>query len=173
MSDSECNYEKTIKDFFDVAEELNDGWVIASFTDSFVLDKWINCENRLRTELSNEANKVLEIRVFSSKGESKISRFDIGKPFRARTIFDEGDQKDSRNHFDELQYLDIDEKEEKTVDGEVTATGGGKYKCPLDNVHDAKIRIRYYLGKYDKTGHARVEDWRAVELVEGREDGKE
>ena len=165
MSDNEYNLE--IESFIKTAEVIENGWAIASLTDEFILDKWSNEAKELKEKLLKGADKILEIRVFSSKGESKISRFDIGKPFKTRTILDEGDQKDIREYFDELQYLDIDEKEGQSPTGEVIATGGGKYKCPLNNIHDAKIRIRYYLGKYDETGHARVEDWRIVEFVEG------
>ena len=116
-------------------------------------------------EFIDAENKILEIRVFSKAGEMKLSRPDIGSKFYFREIFDEGENKDERDHYDELQYLDIDEKAGVTSDGKVTATGGGTYMLPVSNIKDACIRIRYYFGKYSKTGQARVEDWRVVELV--------
>ena len=127
------------------------------------MDKWpLNADY-----VGFDEEKVLEIRVFSETGECKLSRSDIGRSFNYREIFDEGESKDSRDHFDEMQILDIDDTKKKDGSGKVTATGGGKYKFTLENYNDAKIRIRYYLGKNEDNGCTRIKDWRAVGFEEG------
>lgn len=155
----------TINDYMIRAKDaITDGWMIAALTDEYNVEKWPVHSDYF----SGKENKVLEIRVFGKLGELKISRSDIGKEFHYRDIFDEGEKADTRDHYDEIQYLDIDEKINIDSDGKVTTTGGGTYKLPLSNIHDARIRIRYYFGKYEETGQARIEDWRVVEFVEGK-----
>ena len=154
----------TLNDFLIKAkEEMPEGWIIAALTDEYIVDRWPLASD----VLVGKDSKVLEIRVFGRKGELKTGRSDIGKDFSFREIYDEGEKKDERDHYDEIQYLDIDDKVGVDDEGKVTATGGGKYKLPLAVIKDAKIRIRYYLGKYEETGQAKIEDWRVVELMEG------
>ena len=152
---------KTVKDYTDtVREKIKNGKIIAALTEEYIVDNW-----PLSYDINEE--KVLEIRVFSEIGECKLSRSDIGRSFNYRELFDEGESRDSRDHFDEVQILDIDDTKQKDESGKVTATGGGKYKLPLNNLMDAKIRIRYYLGNKDN-GCARIEDWRVVGFEEGK-----
>lgn len=153
--------EMTLKTYMDTAKEkISEGWIIAALTDEYIVDRW-------PLNAAIDEDKVLEIRVFSAAGEYKLSRSDIGRPFIDRKIFDEGESKDSRDSFDEVQILDTDETKGKDENGKVFATGGGKYKLPLDKIKDAKLRIRYYLGNKDN-GIARIEDWRVVEFMEGK-----
>lgn len=155
----------TVNEFIDLSmEKIQTGWVIAALTDEYIVDKW----PLQGSALKGKEEKVLEIRIFNQDGEMKLSRSDISRDFAFRTIFDVGVDTDPKDKYDELQYLDIDEKNGKSSDGKVTTTGGGRYNLPIGNLSDAMIRIRYYLGKYEDTGHARVEDWRIVEFVEGK-----
>ena len=144
-------------------------WVMAMMTDELLLG---NCkEEPVIQKLIEKSGKVLEIRIFGENGEHRLFRSDIGQrdpEFYERTILDTGAQKDGRDCFDQDQYLDIDETKGHK-DGYVQTTGGGRYYLPLGNIHNARIRIRYYLEKYADTGHARVADWRIVKLIEGGE----
>ena len=152
----------TVRDFLNSASErIQRGWVIAALTDEYIVDKW----PLTKDVLDGKDEKILEVRVFCDNGEMRLSRTDIGKDFSDRNIFDEEDERD---HFDEVQFLDIDEKVGKTETGRVFTTGGGSYNLPVERITDAKIRIRYYLDKYTKTGQAMVADWRAVEFMEGK-----
>lgn len=155
------NFDEYIRE---ANQTISKGWVIAALTDEYIVDEWPLNGNGL----TSKEDKILEIRIFNKDEEIKLSRSDIGKGFTFRRI---NDLEDHRDKYDELQYLDIDEKIGKDEHGLVTATGGGKYRLPLKSIKDAKIRIRYYLGKYDATGQARVEDWRVVEFVEGKTNG--
>ncbi len=151
----------TVKEFLDSAYEMiPDGWFIAALTDRYIVDKW-----PLSRGLPDDIEtKVLEARIFSASGEIRLSRTDIGKGFSYRAVFD---AKEKRDSFDEVQYLDIDEKRGKTEEGKVYTTGGGSYQLPVNRMANAQIKIRYYLGKYPETGQARIEDWRIVEFMEG------
>ena len=150
-----------IKEFIDKANaKIETGGAIVALTDEYIVDKW-----PMKVSFDGKEEKILEFRVFSDKGEMKLSRTDIGKVFSEREIFDDEDTRDS---FDEDQFLDIDEKAGRSDEGMVYATGGGKYNLPLERIKDAKLKIRYYLGKYSKTGQVRVEDWRVVGFVEGK-----
>ena len=137
---------------------------MAALTDEYLVESW-PIQGGL---LNGKEEKLLELQIFGKQGEVKLSRSTIGQAFSFRSIFDEGEEKDTRDHYDELQYLDIDETVGKDAEGKVTTTGGGAFQLPVNNIHDVKIRIRYYLGKYEETGQSRVEDWRVVEFVEGR-----
>jgi hypothetical protein len=152
----------TVADFLkDAVEKISSGFIIAALTDQYVVDKWPSEE---RVKLENEGEKVLEIRIFDKESELKISRTEMGAELGCRVL---SDADGGREYFDEVQYLDIDDKSIGAGD-KVRATGGGEYNLPLTKKSNAKIRIRYYLGKYEETGQARVEDWRIVELVEGK-----
>ncbi len=155
----------TVQEFLEQAKaKIETGGCIAALTDKYIVEGW-----PLQVDqLSGKEGKILELRIFGKQGEMKLSRSTIGQAFSFRSIFDEGVEKDERDHYDELQYLDIDETAGKDEEGNVTATGGGSYRSPVSNIHNAKIRIRYYLGKYEETGQSRVEDWRVVEFGEGR-----
>ena len=144
-------------------------WILATLTDELVLGSWE--EESVIQKLIQNSGKVLEIRIFSDSGEHRLFRSDIGQrepDFYERTIWDTGAEKDRRESFDQDQYLDIDETKGHR-NGYVQTTGGGKYYLPLRTIHNAKIRIRYYLEKYEDSGQARVADWRIVKLIEGGE----
>ena len=129
---------------------------IVALTDEYIVDNL----GRIKELLSEKEEKVLEIRVFNKEKEYKLFRPQAGDDFKERIRLDDGE------FYDEVQYLDIDTK--VSTPNAVYTTGGGKYNLPLQRINDAKIRIRYYLGKYDKTGQARICDWRIVELMEGK-----
>ena len=160
-----------VGDFLEkAAKGITVGWIIAAFTDEYYVDKW-PCQAE---HLLSKEEKTLEIRVFGTNREYKLSRFDIGNEFAYRELVDKDKVKDTNNncteleYYDEWQYLDVDVTRGQSVNGEVYSTGGGKYKLPLQKTNDAKIRIRYYFDKYEATGQARIADWRVVEFVEGK-----
>ena len=151
----------TVRDYINtVNQTISNGWIIAALTDEYIVNEWPLQE----TDLIAKEEKILEVLIFNESEECKLSRSDIGKPFAFRRL---SDRDDNRDTYDELQFLDIDETKDKDAVDRVTSTGGGKYKLPLTNIKNARIRIRYYLGKYDATGQARIEDWRIVEFMEG------
>ena len=161
-----CDEKITFNDFIDKAKkEITKGYIIAALTDEYIVDYWSN-ENP-DVILNNKDKKILEVRIFDDKKECRISRYNISddsKDFIYRKICDIEEKRDS---YDEWQFLDIDETIPLDENGKVTSTGGGKYKLPLDSSVNAKILIRYYLGKYEETGQSRVEDWRVVTFKEG------
>lgn len=157
----------TVEDFLNrYAKDLKNGWIIAALSDRYLVD-FATSDETVKTVIAN-AGKVLDIRLFDKNKEHRLFRTGIGeKEFYQRSIDDQGVYADQREYYDEEQFLDIDETKE--CEGSyVRTTGGGKYKLPLNNTKNAKIRIRYYVGKYESTGQARIMDWRAVELMEGK-----
>lgn len=141
------------------------GYMIASLTDQYVVDEWPSTEKIFVEESCREDlnKKLLELRIFNKQQEMKAFRSDVSKEF----LFREKTDVDADDYFDEWQYLDIDSTKE--VSGQkVTATGGGVYKLPLGSKVDAKICIRYYLGRYSETGQAIIQDWRCVDFKEVR-----
>ena len=130
-------------------------YVLAAFTDEYMVDKWNDDSKR---KICDKLELAIEIRVFNQDEEYKFFRTDIFKEFAYRLMNDSKNQLDS---YDEMQYLDIDESPGNN-DGYVYTTGGGKYKLPISNTKDAKVIIRYYLSKYEDTGRARIDDWRVV-----------
>ena len=139
-----------------VSKPRENTWFIAALTDEYILDN----VKKLNDLLSDKEGKVLEIREFNKDKEYKLFRPQIDTEFRERISENKGE------FYDEIQYLDIDTK---ASSGKVTVTtGGGKYNLPLHNKNNARIKIRYYIDKYETTGQARVSDWRIVELMEGR-----
>ena len=157
----------TVTNFLDkYTEEAKNGWIIAALTDKYLVDR-ADSEKAGRYIREN-ADKVLDIRIFDKSAEHRLFRTVIGdNEFYQRSIYDFGEKRDSRDHYDEVQFLDIDEKKGHEG-GFVKTTGGGRYYLPLNSIVDAKIRIRYYLGEYESSGQARIMDWRIVELMEGK-----
>lgn len=149
----------TVREFLEKSAVMNNAWVIASLTDQYVVDQWTEHSSQV---LEGKADNVLEIRIFSSECEYKLIRSDIGKAFTERVI---DDRTERRDHFDELQYLDIDWSRPLDAEGRVSTTGGGKFKLPIETKGRAKIKVRYYLGQYPETGQARIEDWRVAEFI--------
>lgn len=142
------------------------GYVVASLTDEYIVDNW----PMMHASLEGKEAKWLEVRVFNAENEIKLFRTSIGKEdFYMREIANE--KAKPEDAFDEVQILDIDTLRSKSLFesvGEVFTTGGGKYFLPLENtianMENAKVRIRYYLDKYEKTGQARICDWRLVDF---------
>ncbi len=153
-----------VTDFInDAMSEIVQGWMIAALTDKYIVDSWpMNRE----IDWESEEVKVLEIRVFNADKELKLSRSDIGRDFTQRKL-PNSDLTDEES-YDEIQYLDIDEdKSKRCPDGMVYTTGGGKYSLPLKKIKNSKLKIRYYLSKYQESGQAVIKDWRIMELMEG------
>lgn len=151
-----------------IADNFSDAWILAAMTDEFMVDHLTPEKSAFIIEkLLRSVKKVLEIRIFNAEKEFRLFRSDVGKDaFALRSIYDTGDMKDLRDHYDEIQYLDIDETQGHTG-GYVYTTGGGRYYLPFGTIHDTKVKIRYYLDRYSKTGQARIADWRVVEFMEG------
>ena len=141
-----------------IDETLNQ-YIIAAFTDEYYVDRF---NNEAKEKLMDKLDKALEIRVFGDDSEYKFFRTDISREFLYRHIVDSSNDNE---YYDEEQFLDIDDT--RTSGDSVYATGGGQYKLPIANKKNAKIRIRYYFGKYEETGHAYIKDWRVVNFVEG------
>lgn len=167
----------TVREFIDRHQEIK-GMVIASLTDTYIVDSWPEMQG---STLEGREDKILELRIFNEKEEHLLFRTDTGKDFTARMLKDtpdgiklfvNGEEKDSAKDwesFDEEQYLDIDAQRSRNLpEHEYYTTGGGRYCLPLANVPDAKVKIRYYLSRYEKTGQARIADWRVVDFTEGK-----
>lgn len=161
-----------VKAFLDrYAKDSEGAWIIAALTDEYIINRFTP-ENTvsIAARLSKNAEKVQEIRIFDSTCEHRLLRtFERAKKkaqFLSRSIFDSGERKDPRDHIDVKQYLDIDETKGHS-EGYVYTTGGGRYFLPLNNIHNARVLIRYYLEQYPDTGQARVADWRVVDFLEG------
>ncbi len=111
----------------------------------------------------NEEN-LLSIRVFNKDKEVRLSRSDIGQTFTLRVV---DDRSDSRDHYDEWQILDKDDRRSNGT--HFMATGGGSYEFPLTELKHPAVKIRYYLES--KTGDGEsgltyVCDWRCVTFGE-------
>ena len=125
------------------------------------------------SELSIEVGHLIELRIFTSDMELKISRLNIGEDFRWRYIDDpafeqtlhaETDEFLSQfknRTYDEEQYLDIDSNKSKGLC--YVTTGGGSYTLPIENAE--KIKIRNYL-EYDENGIVLIPDFRIVEFIQ-------
>lgn len=164
---------ETMEQFWSCADEIESGFIFAMMTDEILWENW-PLEPKERKLFHEKEGKLLDVRVFNSKGEVRISRGDIGRGFQGRSRDDEKDKPDAQDYFDEVQYLDIDDTKSESLfarEGKVQATGGGQYHLPLSGFKNAKIRIRNYLGYYEETGQAYVKDWRLKDLFQ-EGDGK-
>lgn len=141
-----------------LTSEMDDACYTAELTDLYLVGQWNN-----RKPL--DENKILEIRVFNKEKEVKLFREDIGSPFRIRSLGNEGD------FFDELQLLDVDQKETKGT--EFVTTGGGHYEFPFLNLKIPAVRIRHYMKTYPRSGQVYIFDWRCVDFEEWRADVNE
>ena len=126
----------------------------------------------MKNTLLGKEDKILEIRIFNRQKEKKLFRGDIGKHFHERT---RSDEELKEEFYDESQLLDIDEKRSKRSfadTGRVQTTGGGSYDLPLPSMKDARVIIRYYLSRYERSGQARISDWRLVAFQNGKSEGE-
>lgn len=141
------------------------GYVIAMFTDKFVVSNYpLDEENENLFNLYFD-KYILDCRIFNKEKEYRFFRGNIGKDLKQRETDDL--KKEYEDYFDRSYYLDIDTTKGKGADGKVTATGGGCYYLPSENINDIKITIREYV-KYDELGTARVYDWRLVDFTEDK-----
>ncbi|MBO6206360.1 MAG: hypothetical protein J6O73_05415 [Lachnospiraceae bacterium] len=140
-------------------EKISDikGYAIASLTDEYIVDTW----PMERYSLAGKEDKLLELHVFNKEIEERLIRTGISKGFKYRRTVDSG-----KDFFDEYHYIDIDTK--KTVElgnGDVVTTGGGRFHLPLEVKEGVMLKIRYYLDKYEDTGHVKLSDWRMVDFL--------
>lgn len=125
------------------------------------------------SELSIDVKHLIELRIFTSDTELKISRLNIGEDFRWRYIDDlafkqtlqsETDEflrKFANRTYDEEHYLDIDSIKSKGLC--YVTTGGGSYTLPIENAE--KIKIRNYL-EYDENGIVAIPDFRIIGFIQ-------
>ncbi len=148
-----------VSDFLNKAIRM-EGFITASLTDEFIVDTW----PMANYSLDDKEEKILEIRIFNVQKEEKLYRTDISKDFIYREICDDG-----RDYFDEFQFFDIDTKRSSQMHGNmVTTTGGGVFYLPLPEKENAGLKVRYYLDRYEKTGHVKIADWRLVDFISGK-----
>ncbi len=164
---------ETMEQFWLSADEIERGFIFAILTDEIFWEKWPLKTDRKKLFREKE-KKLLDIRIYNSKREVRIFRSDIGRKFQGRSLNDEKEVLNHQDYFDEEQFLDIDDIRSKELfarEGKVQATGGGRYPLPLPDFRNAKLRIRNYLGYYEKSGQAYVKDWRLMDLFQ--DSGKE
>ena len=125
------------------------------------------------SELNIEVRHLIELRIFTSDTELKISRLNIGEEFRWRyiddtvfeqTLHSEADEflRQLKNRtYDEEQYLDIDSNKSNGLC--YVTTGGGPYTLPIENAE--KIKIRNYL-EYDENGIVAISDFRIIGFIQ-------
>ncbi len=151
-----------VNEFLQISSDMT-GYILASLTDEFIVDTWpMN-----KYALDGKEDKILEIRIFNTSKEERLFRSDISKDFIHRTADDIG-----KDYFDEYQYLDIDTNLSSNLDGNIVmTTGGGIFNLPVSVKENAKIKIRYYLDRYNDTGHVKLSDWRLVDFISGERTG--
>lgn len=105
---------------------------------------------------------LLELRAFTKESELHLMRSSMEEPFAWRFVRD-GCGK-SIEHFDEEQFLDIDEGRTKEDSDSYTyhSINGGTYRLPRANAE--RIRVRNYLA-YDEDNIASVVDFRIVDIL--------
>ena len=111
--------------------------------------------------------KVLDIRAFDEQKEIRLMRDYVSSAFAMYDIEDSVMKESGYDQFVDYQYLDIDCKKSKELDGEVYATGGGKYLYPYDYGEETKAKIVNYV-KYDENGQSMLMAWRLAGFEEGR-----
>lgn len=116
-----------VKRFLNAVKSMTDPFLFAMFTDEIWFENWPLSEER-KKEFCEKESLLLEARVFNKEKEIKLFRTDIGKVFRMR------ERDDSKEYFEEEQYL----------------------------VSDEKIVLHNYIDYYEETGQAYVSDWRLV-----------
>lgn len=150
----------TLNEYLDLAGTIKDGYVVAALTDEYIIDRW----PLSNSSFDDKEDRLLEIRIFNREKELKLIRADILSEF----IFRDSSELVGLDYYEESQYLDINTKLGKNNQGQVTANGGGKYYLPVDYIDDTCIVIGYYISKYEKSGQARICDWRLVDFSKGK-----
>lgn len=153
----------TLEEFMNQNKAVS-GYMVASLTDRYIVDTWPT------TEILDE-KKVLEVRIFNQDREARLFRTDIGKAF-SYSLMD--DTEPGRDYMDEWQYLDVDTKKSEMSFAEqkiVYATGGGKYRLPLERMENAGVLIRTYFTRNEETGLAQIGGFRLVTFGEVRKNG--
>lgn len=114
-----------------------------------------------------DINKLKELRIFNANGEYRLLRPNLGVSFFERVI-----QSDAKlDYFDQWHYLDIDGTSIND-DNTVSTISGGKYRLPVTASANLLIKIRNYVAYDEKSGQARVNDWRLVEFGEESANGR-
>lgn len=147
-------------------DEMNDieGYVVATFTDEYLVGVWKDKIDYIKDKQDN----LLELRVFNEDKEIKYCRGNIGTD----RGFHERIRDDANNinidYYDELQYLDIDERRSEILfkDAHIVypTTSVKPYYMPLDNMKNAGVIIRHYISKDEESGQAYISDWRVVKF---------
>lgn len=143
-----------IQDLIDQTKDMN-GYVIAAYTDAYVIDDW-------NPDMKINEKKLLDLRVFSEKKEVRLFRSSIGKGFHLSVLKDD----ENTEHYDQVQILDIAEAvmDEEAGKVKIDTISSGSYYMPasIDGMKNPGIRIRYYFGKYPGSERAYIKNWRCV-----------
>ncbi|MBR1598202.1 MAG: hypothetical protein IJ661_04705 [Lachnospiraceae bacterium] len=134
----------------------------------FMVDKFVSGSIDDDVNSKIKWDKLLEIRLFSDKGELLANRTMIGEQskFMWRIANEEGLKKE--DYIERVQTLDIDATLTEAGEGNcrLVSTGGGSYELPISEDVDS-IKIISYVG-YDKNdGMAYIYDNRLVGFVKG------
>lgn len=129
----------------------------ATFTD----EEWGSTLDELLEVLSQpeRLDHLLEIRVFEHASELHAVRGQMSSLFSWRIA---GEDDETRQHLDDVQYLDIDAKYHGPDAHCYKSMSGGTYRLPIEGAE--RIHVRNYL-EFDAEGLAHVVDFRVVELL--------
>lgn len=178
INNNNNNTMTKLNEFYELCNGTDDEnisrYIIVAFTDEYYVNRWSAdiFMDEIKNKIENNKEKILEIRVFDEKREILMMRTDIGKDFGEISIIED----DDRDYFDEVQFLDIDEKKTLQLrsngDYKVSAMGGGIYSLPLENYKNMGVVVRYYFGKYEESGVATISHCRIVGFRRRDEDGE-
>ena len=117
--------------------------------------------------LSEKADTLLELRVFTEKKELLLTRSAIGHYFTWRVTGDEG--LDDYDYIDSEQFIDINTERTYEADGlmRIFSTVGGRYSLPLAKGENA-VRVRAYVS-YDHNSIGKIIDHRVCGFLKKRE----
>lgn len=156
-----------LDEFFEKSKSVEQGYIIALFTDEVYIDDW-NAGNmeKIKEKLRDRKESLLELRMFNAIKEIKLFRSDINADSEIRMrIIDDGNRA-YEDYYDENQFLDIDTTESHKAGNiwNIQAIGGGRYNLPesVGGIKDLTLKVRHYISKYKTSGKAYVSDWRCV-----------